>query len=51
MSTYYAAQFGIALSIVDSSADENVNNAVIKHDDLFNAMRKLKTNVFKSKTA
>jgi hypothetical protein len=39
MSTYYAAQFGIALSMVDSSNSKEVNKLVLQRKDLMNGVR------------
>ena len=41
MFTYYAAQLGIALSIVDSEVDYEVNDLVIQHNDLINGIRRI----------
>lgn len=41
MFTYYAAQLGIALSIVDSDVDFEVNDLVIQHNDLINGIRRI----------
>ena len=38
MFTYYAAQLGITLSIVDSHHSHEVNHRVIKHHDLINGL-------------
>lgn len=53
MSTYYAAQLGIALSIVDSNENPEVNSRVIKHHDVVNVIyrvhsRFISTNVNKT---
>ena len=34
MMTYYAAQLGIALSVVDSYESHEINNEVIQHEDI-----------------
>jgi hypothetical protein len=39
MITYYAAQLGIALSVVDSYESHEVNKRVIQHQDLINAVQ------------
>ena len=39
MITYYAAQLGIALSVVDSYESHEVNHLVIQHSDLINGVR------------
>jgi len=41
MLTYYAAQLGIALSVVNSyeKEEEEVNHLVIKHQDLINGCK------------
>jgi hypothetical protein len=41
MLTYYAAQLGITLSIVDSFDNHEVNHRVIKHHDLINGIRSI----------
>ena len=41
MFTYYAAQLGIALSVVDSDVDHEVNKLVIQHNDLINGLRRV----------
>jgi hypothetical protein len=39
MITYYAAQLGITLSVVDSYESHEVNKRVIQHQDLINAVQ------------
>jgi len=39
MITYYAAQLGIALSVVDSYESHEVNKRVIQHQDLIEAVQ------------
>lgn len=41
MLTYYAAQLGIALSVIDSLGSHEVNRSVIQHHDLLNGVRRL----------
>ena len=41
MGTYYAAQLGIALSVVDSNENHEVNYRVIQHDDVLNVLVKV----------
>jgi hypothetical protein len=41
MSTYYAAQLGIALSMVDSRESNDVNKMVIQHNDLINGVKRI----------
>ena len=41
MLTYYAAQLGIALSIVDSQASSEVNLRVIQHSDLVKGAKRV----------
>jgi hypothetical protein len=43
MLTYYGAQLGIALSVVNSyeKEEEEVNHMVIKHQDLINGCKNL----------
>lgn len=41
MFTYYAAQLGIAVSVVDSDVDYEVNDLVIQHNDLINGIRRI----------
>lgn len=39
MLTYYAAQLGIAVSVVDSYESHEVNHLVIQHQDLIKGIR------------
>lgn len=41
MFTYYAAQFGITLSVVDSGDSNEVNRMVIQHKDLINGLKRV----------
>jgi hypothetical protein len=41
MITYYVAQLGIALSVIDSLGSHEVNRSVIQHHDLLNGLRRL----------
>ena len=41
MLTYYTAQLGIALSVIDSLGSHEVNKSVIQHHDLLNAAHTL----------
>lgn len=41
MLTYYAAQLGIALSVVDSNESHEVNHLVIQHGDLINGAKSI----------
>jgi uncharacterized membrane protein YhhN len=45
MSTYYAAQLGIALSMVDSHASNEVNAMVIQHGDLVKGVKLVVANL------
>lgn len=41
MLTYYGAQLGIALSIIDALGSHEVNRSVIQHHDLLNGLRRV----------
>ena len=41
MLTYYAAQLGIALSVVNSYDCQEVNKRVIQHHDLINGIKNI----------
>jgi hypothetical protein len=47
MITYYGAQLGIALSVVDSYENHEINHLVIQHHDLINGVQRI-YNRFKS---
>lgn len=40
MSTYYLAQFGISLSVIDSKSNHEVNYRVIQHNDVVDVFSK-----------
>jgi hypothetical protein len=48
MLTYYAAQLGIALSVVNSYECQEVNKRVIKHQDLINGFKNIYSYLKKS---
>lgn len=45
MATYYAAQLGIALSIVDSNENHEVNFRVIQHNDIVDVLIKVHSQI------
>ncbi len=44
MLTYYAAQLGIALSVIDSYDSHQINHEVIRHQDLVNGIKNIYKN-------